>query len=318
MRGATPAVATALVATLVLSLTGGVQAQSAPGAPASGAAASSGDDIEDRPYRGARLTWRKEWGEVGTRDYAIVGIGISLAIGKHAIGPTFGKRQGGMLFDEDVRDALRMENLAGERFARDVSDVLLTSAVSYPFFDSLVVAGWYRGSPEVARQMAWINAEAMALTAGLQGVTNIIAGRERPFGRRCGDGKPEEGRDCDSNDRYYSFFSGHTSQAFTAAGLVCIHHAYLPLYGGGFADGGICALGMLTAAATGALRIVGDQHYFTDVAVGAVVGTLSGVGLPWLLFYRHGPTVTSEAPNTELTLQLIPTPSGLTLLGRFQ
>jgi membrane-associated phospholipid phosphatase len=253
---------------------------------------------------------------VGTRDYVLFGLGLSLAIGKHVVGPAFGKRGGGMFFDEDVRDALRQTTLRDERRARDISDVLLTGAVSYPFFDSVVIAGWYRGSPHAARKLAWINAEAMAVPAGLQGVTNIIAGRERPFGRRCGNGKPADSRDCDSNDRYYSFFSGHTSQAFTAAGLVCIHHAYLPIYGGTFYDGGICGLGMLTAAATGALRIAGDQHYFTDVATGAVVGTLVGVGLPWLLFYRHGPDAgEARGRDEQLRLQLLPTTNGLTLMG---
>lgn len=295
------------------------------GAPTPAQAASrggpsfAGPTIPDRPYRGQQLIWNPAWGHVGTRDFVLFGAGLSLVIGKYIVGPTFGKRRGGMLIDDDVRDALRLETLEGERFARDLSDITLSISVSYPFFDALVVAGWYRDSPEVAREMAFINAEAMAVTAGLQGLANIIAGRERPFGQRCGNGKPADGRDCDSNDRYYSFFSGHTSQAFAGAGLICIHHAYLPLYGGGFADGGICAAAMLAAAATGTLRIVGDQHYFTDVATGAIVGTLGGVGIPWLLFYRHGGSTRLRGDDDDgLSLQVVPTGRGVLLMGSFQ
>jgi hypothetical protein len=44
---------------------------------------------------------------------------------------------------------------------------------------------------------------------------------------------------------------------------------------------------MTLAAGAGWLRMGGDMHWFTDVAVGAAVGTAVGAGLPWLL-HRSG------------------------------
>jgi membrane-associated phospholipid phosphatase len=40
----------------------------------------------------------------------------------------------------------------------------------------------------------------------------------------------------------------------------------------------------VAAATTGTLRLVGDAHYFSDVFVGAVVGTAVGLGIPLLVF----------------------------------
>jgi membrane-associated phospholipid phosphatase len=57
--------------------------------------------------------------------------------------------------------------------------------------------------------------------------------------------------------------------------------------------------GFLTAAAVGYLRIAADKHYFSDVMLGAIVGTALGAGLP-LLFHRPesepGPTSSARAP----------------------
>ena len=82
-----------------------------------------------------------------------------------------------------------------------------------------------------------------------------------------------------------SFFSGHTAMSFTGAGLACSHHFYHDVLGGGTWDGVACATAMTAAATVGAMRVVGDQHYLSDVLVGATVGTISGLGVRWLLHY---------------------------------
>jgi membrane-associated phospholipid phosphatase len=103
-----------------------------------------------------------------------------------------------------------------------------------------------------------------------------------------------------------SFWSGHTAQAFTAAGLSCAHHAYVKLYGGGAADTLACAGAITLGAATGSLRVIGDRHYVSDVFVGALVGFGFGYGMPTLLHYAGG-------PERRLGLSLVPTDSGLAL-----
>ena len=46
------------------------------------------------------------------------------------------------------------------------------------------------------------------------------------------------------------------------------------------------SIGLLAASITGALRIVGEQHYFSDVLAGAVSGFLSGFMVPVFVYPR--------------------------------
>ena len=129
--------------------------------------------------------------------------------------------------------------------------------------------------------------------------------------------EPASSFDCDSqNKRQRSFYSGHTAFTFATAGLICSHHLNLKLYGGGAPDIAACATGFAAAAATGTLRMVGDQHYATDVITGALVGTITGLGLPWLLHYRHDRSSTKRSADG-FRVQLVPYAAGAGLVGTF-
>jgi membrane-associated phospholipid phosphatase len=155
-----------------------------------------------------------------------------------------------------------------------------------------------------------ITAEVLAVTAGMQSLAALLVARERPYGRRCGsEGLPEDSRDCDGRDRYFSFYSGHTSQAFAGAAVNCMHHAYVPLYGGGAGDTLACIGAFGIAAATAFFRVGTDVHYTTDVATGALLGTATGLLLPWLLHYRHA-APTPSAADRSWSFTLVPTGLG--------
>lgn len=70
-----------------------------------------------------------------------------------------------------------------------------------------------------------------------------------------------------------SFYSGHTSTAFTSAGVVCV------------IEKDQCGLALGLAATTGYLRIAADKHWLSDVVVGAAAGFLTGQQVP--LFVRQ-------------------------------
>ncbi len=268
------------------------------------------DDSEaDRPGpRGAPLTWNPAWPTFSTGEWVATGAGIAALLTSRVVPVRATHWEGGILFDEGARDLLRVGGVSGRRWARDASDIGLIVTESWPFFDAFVIAAWYRQSPEVARQQALISAEVLAVTAGMQSLVAALVSRERPYGRRCGsEGLPDDSRDCDTRDRYYSYYSGHTSQAFAGAAVKCMHHAYTPLYGGGAGDDASCVAGFGIAAATALLRMGTDVHYASDVVTGALMGTATGLLLPWLLHYRHGaPTGSAEG----WSFTLIPTGLG--------
>lgn len=266
---------------------------------------------DQRGPRGAPVTWNPAWPKFRTGEWIATAAGL-LTLGASRILPQRTNHwQGGILFDEDARDVLRVGGVSGRRWARDASDIGLFTMESWPYFDAFVVTAWYRDSPEVAWQQGLITAEVLAVTAGMQSIVASLAARERPYGRRCGsEGLPEDSRDCDSRDRYFSFYSGHSSQAFAGAAVNCMHHMYVPLYGGGLGDALACAGGFTIAATTALMRVGTDVHYTTDVAVGALMGTATGLFLPWFLHYRHGAPTVGAAQSWTFTL--VPTGLGAT------
>jgi membrane-associated phospholipid phosphatase len=262
------------------------------------------------------LIWK--WRTFGLADYIITAAGAGLTLTASIVKPSSNhKLSGGILFDESVRDTLRADTLADRYIFRDASDVGLSLAVTWPFVtDALITAWWYRGSREVAQEMSLINLQAMAISGALQGVTNVLVSRERPFGRDCGgDELPEDAIDCANSVHYRSFFSGHSAFSFTGAALICVHHFENDLMGPPW-DALSCAGGYAVAATTASFRVVSDVHYSSDILLGAAVGTLVGWGVP-LLHYRVGaaPKTASQAPALQLTL--VPSPNGIGVAGIF-
>jgi len=239
-------------------------------------------EIQPKP-----ILWRREWPRFSTADWIITGAGAALALAA-AIAPPQSKHvYGGVLFDDDVRSFLRLKNPQARFNARDASDVLLSLEATWPFFvDAVITTWWFRGSPDAAAQMALVDGQALAIVTAVQGATNTIASRERPYGQVCGSSEqPDQTVECEGNVRHRSFFSGHAAFTFMSAGLICTHHLqHRFLRGAG--DELACAIAYGGAAATATLRVMGDMHYATDVLTGAMVGGLIGVAVP-LFHYRR-------------------------------
>lgn len=276
-------------------------------------------EIPALPSRGegSPRTWDPRYRKFGVGNYLLTGGAILVAGGSNLISTKPNRWTAYNRTDEWVRRNFSATRYEAGRWARDLSDLLVSVNVSFPLlFDSLIVTYWYRRSPEVAAEMALISSEAIAIGAAIQGVTSGIASRERPFSRRCGRGIDERHSDCVSSNRYRSFFSGHTTNAFTGAGATCTAHLRHAVFGSAFADGLACGLAFTSAGTVAAMRVVGQKHYFTDVATGAAVGTLIGLGTPWLLHY--GPLARHDVTKrSQLSLTLMPLPNGLSVGGKF-
>jgi membrane-associated phospholipid phosphatase len=265
------------------------------------------------------LVWK--WPTFSAANYVITAVGAGVTLGAAIVKPRAKHNlSGGILFDDGVRDTLRANKLADRYVFRDASDVGLSLTVSWPFAaDALTSAWWYRGSRETAQEMALINLETLAVVGALQGATNVLVSRERPFGPGCGEGElPSDAIDCKNSFHYRSFFSGHSAFSFTGAALICVHHMENELLGPPW-DALSCAGGYAVAATTATFRVVADVHYASDILLGAAVGTLVGYSIP-LLHYRKvvGSSGSAGAtPATQLQLNLVPAPGGVGLLGVF-
>lgn len=276
--------------TAVLALTGSARAETGEPAP---------------------LVWDESFTRVGTVDYVVIGaslgvIGAAILVGPDPHAPVIDR----VAFDDAARDLLRAPTARGRLWARDGSDVLAATLVSYPILvEGIANAGFARRSPDVARELVLIDLEAQLLAAALTGVGKAFFSRERAFGRECGGDLPFETFDCVDDDRYNSFPSGHASGSFAAASVVCVQNQYLPLWPTPWLP---CAVGYTAASAAAGLRIVADRHYVTDVLAGAVLGTAAGLTVPLL----HFEGVLSGS-GSDRSLALVPAPGGLSVVGVF-
>ncbi len=260
------------------------------------------------------LHWN--WAPFSTADYVVGGAAAAITLATAIIHPLPAHQlSGGLLFDNAVEKAVQNWGTAPRYAFRDASNVGLSLAATWPFFaDSLASAWWYRGSRDAAQQMALLDLETLAVAGAAQGVVNVLVSRQRPYGPTCGTSQlPSNAVDCESSEQYRSFFSGHSTFSFTAAALVCVNHASTDLLGSPW-DGISCGAGYVVAAATATFRVLGDEHWASDVITGALVGTIIGYGVP-LLHYRHVDVGRVNAGG--VTMQLVPSGTGASVVGTF-
>jgi len=267
----------------------------------------------DRPAK--PVLWSPEWARFSTADWVVTGVAAAITIAAAIIPPQPKHVFGGVLFDDAARRRLRFPTTEGRYVARDASDVILSLEATWPLFvDALITTWWYRASPDAAAQMALVDAQALSIVTAIQGATNGIVSRERPYGQICGTPEqPQSTIDCEGSVRHRSFFSGHAAFTFMSAGLICVHHQKLGLLGS-TGDAISCVAGYAGAAATATLRVVGDMHYVSDVAVGAAFGTLVGLAVP-LWHYRRVNLAPQSKNGVEMTV--IPVGAGLGIGGTF-
>ena len=205
--------------------------------------------------------------------------------------------------DRSVRSALRWSS--NRDLAMLLSDVGANTLVPAATVGlSAILAGYDKRFASVPVDLIVI-AEAVEAAGIVTQVVKYSVGRLRPDAR---DIPPaERPHDSKGNDAYVSFWSGHTSYAFSlvsAAGTVAWMRRY-PGYQW------IWASGLTIATTTAYLRIAGDKHYFTDVLSAAVSGAAIGFFVPYL-FHRpvrgpvaFRPSIYPVAGGAVLTLDLL-------------
>jgi len=165
------------------------------------------------------------------------------------------------------------------RAAALASDVLLGSLAAGATFGSLIDVA-IDDDDEGARgwgQDVLVTAEALTITLALTQLTKYLVRRARPFTY---NPAVDSARKL-TRTAGLSFFSGHTSMAFTSA--AALSYTFWRRHpGDGLGRGLVLGLSLSAAAATGILRVLAGKHYWTDVIVGALVGGAVGLLVPLL------------------------------------
>lgn len=156
--------------------------------------------------------------------------------------------------------------------AANLSDVSLSLGMAFP-----VGAELGTGMDARFANAELVYTQALLANQLLTSLAKVVFRRPRPFSYR-------KDRDCifvsDPEDANLSFFSGHASSAFAAA------------FAGGYllAEKGldtrtrsaVWSVELALAGATANLRARAGKHYYSDILVGALVGTTFGIGIPVL------------------------------------
>jgi membrane-associated phospholipid phosphatase len=262
---------------------------------------------------GDAIPWK--WRRHHVVDYVATGVFATGAIVAEVVPERDEPRLSGPFgFDEAFRDAFVLHDFDDRKIAGRISDITLGALVVHRIIDTTLVTWAGHRSGDAAWQMMAIDLQAMAFSLGITNATKRAFERERPSGTAC---RTEAGYDqrCREQSSDGSFYSGHTSLAFTAAGLACVHHLSVPLYGG---DGDVvtCIASALAAASVAFERTLADRHYISDVMLGSAVGVFSGAVMPFLSFYAR-----PQNDDALVSWSVAPLPSpyggGLSLRGFF-
>lgn len=207
------------------------------------------------------------------------------------------------LLDTGARFLLRGRTANIQQGFGRYSDIGFRMMAFFPYVvDDAIAALVVHRNPEVAAQLFLIDIQALTLSGATQLLLSRAIARERPYVQDCVDGNTLT-RTCGTSNDFKSFYSGHAAGAFTSAGLVCVHHQHLPLFGGGPIEAWACTWALGVATLTGVARIVNDAHYATDVIAGAGIGWFYGYVMPKLLHFRNGKLVTGERTKLRATLE---------------
>lgn len=257
------------------------------------------------PVDAQQLEWHEDWQRFGVAHGVATGVAGAGALSTELFWeePATPNWIGPILLDDATRTLLLANTEHGREAAARVSDGLVGAFMVVPLLVDPAVAWFGRDSPDVAGQMALIGVESFAVSFLSVTILKRVVARQRPPLGPCYD-DPNANDTCDERPNV-SFPSGHSATAWTGAGLVCVMHEQLDLYGQGIANRLPCYVAIAGATTTATMRIVSNEHYLADTIVGSLIGFGSGYVLPKLLHFGFGSD--QAEPSTDQSRgQLVP------------
>ena len=176
-------------------------------------------------------------------------------------------------FDERFARQIRQDSTFN-RLAQNgaVGFETIAAPGAYVIGGGLYLIGRLAKKPDLA-DFGWHGTEAVVLANGVTGFLKGVLGRSRPFVSNATDPRDFRFGGGFSTAERQSFPSGHTTTAFAAAAAVtseirrlrprALPYVATVMYGG--------------ATLVGLSRMYHDKHWASDVALGAAIGTFSGL-----------------------------------------
>ncbi len=180
-------------------------------------------------------------------------------------------------------------------WAATVSDVTLALSLALPLVLDPIDVGF---SKELAEDVV-VYTESLAVAGALNSLAKFTVQRPRPFVY-----SSTSAATLQAPDSYASFYSGHTT--FVVAALTAASFTYTQRHGPAAWPWIVTGVVSLSVAAE---RVASGEHFYSDVAVGALAGFLCGYFIP--LVHRRLPQAEG--------ISLGPVPGGaeLSLTRRF-
>ncbi len=236
------------------------------------------------------------WPHAGPDSYALTmfavgGLAVYVPLGQFREPPLHWT--GPILFDTPVRNLFRGKTDSERSTADKISWVLFMAQAAYPVVVDVPYA-WAKYGGRAAWDLLWQDGTALTLASLFDLTFRDVVGRARPQTDDC---LASGANNCLTlgTEVTRSFPGGHVAISTTAAVLTCTQHLGLHLYGGPW-DAITCASGIAVDGAVGALRLVADAHYATDILAGYALGVLIGWGIPLLVRVHQGSDESSKPP----------------------
>ena len=170
----------------------------------------------------------------------------------------------------------------------------LTCALNLAVFPVTAFAGGYFFKDLALKEVFSVGvmyAEAVLFASGVKDSIKMGVKRLRPYMYF----KDRDARAAKNYDYEFSFPSGHTLYSFLGAGF--LSYTFCSYFPSSKWKVPVVLSSYAVAVATGALRLLSGNHFITDVAGGAVLGSIIGLGVPFI----HALGAKISIKNTELS-----------------
>ncbi len=196
-----------------------------------------------------------------------------------------------MNYDVEVRDYIQKERNGSDNFIMQFGTLY-----GEPFVPLIAAAGFYTqgaiADNKANRNLAFEITEVFVYTGIITTIVKYAFGRERPFIAKSAFGlHPFSFKD----NAHMSFFSGHTSSAFSLSTILAENTD----------NDALKVVAYIPAFITGVSRIYHNRHWTSDVFMGAIAGYLIGK-LVKDLHEKEDDKIEKVQPATPLINVIIP------------